>query len=240
MFRDYRISADQRVRNALVERYAHLAEYHARRYATATISRDDLRQVALLGVIAAVERFDPDYGTSFATFAGRTIDGECKRYLRDRGWAIRPPRQVQETHLRARRAQEELTHQLGRPPNVAELADFVGASVEHVLEAMEAGASQVVDSIDALPTPDAAWGTESGMGSFDPEFAIIDGRLQVQQLLEDLDDRDRAVVVLRFYGNLSQPEIARRLGVSQSYLSRILRRVLDDLRRRVEAQGSAR
>ena len=196
--------------------------------------------MALLAVIAAVERFDPEYGASFATFAGRTIDGECKRYLRDRGWAIRPPRQVQETHLRTRRAQEELTHQRGRPPTTAELAGFVGETEEHVLEAMEAGASQVVDSLDAVANPDATWMADGCLGSVDPGFGIVDRRLEVEQLLDGLDERDRAVVMLRFYGNLSQPEIARRLGVSQSYLSRILRRILDDLRHRVDAEESAR
>jgi len=211
-FRAYRREPDLGLRNHLVEQHTHLAEYHARRYATATISRDDLRQVALLGVIAAVERFDPEYGTSFSTFAGRTIDGECKRYLRDRGWAIRPPRQVQETHLHARRAQEELTHSLGRPPTTAELARFVGQSEEQLLEALEAGSSQVVDSIDAADAPDAAWGGELGLGASDPGFGLIDRRLEVEQLLEGLDERDRAVVRLRFYGNLSQPEIARRLA----------------------------
>src|SRR4051812_29000122 len=122
----YHAGHDQQLRNQLVEEHLGLAEFHASRFASSVASFEDLRQVACLGMIGAVERFDPTLGVSFRTFASRTIEGECKRYLRDRTWAVRPPRRSQERYLVIRRVQEELTHRLGRPPLVGELAREIG------------------------------------------------------------------------------------------------------------------
>ena len=180
-------------------------------------------------------------GVSFSTFAGRTIEGELKRYLRDRTWMVRPPRRAQELHLELRRADEDLTHQLGRSPTIAELAAAVDETEDHVLEALEAGVAHQATSLDQ---PQGGGDDESrSLGervlvSREVGFADVEAQQVVADLLEGLDERDREVVRLRFYENMTQPEIAERLGVSQSYLSRIIRRILVDLRDRLpDARG---
>lgn len=239
LFREYRRTGDRSVRNQLVERHMSLADYYVRRYSGRGVQRDDLRQLSLLAIIAAVERFDPDLGVSFGTFASRTIEGECKRYLRDRTWIVRPPRRAQETHLLLRRLEEELTHQMGRPPTLPELSEAAGVPVEDLLEAMEAGAAQQAASFDS-PGRDSDRGSDSDGALAEPEwgFVDVDQRLVVDELLEELDERERRIIELRFYRNMTQPEIAEIFGVSQSYLSRVIRRILARLRERLEAAES--
>jgi RNA polymerase sigma-B factor len=221
----------------LVEAHLHLADYHTRRYASRGVPEEDLRQVARIAIIAAVERFDPDLGPSFRTFASRTIDGECKRFIRDRTWCVRPPRAVQELHLRAGRAQEELTHQLGRPPTVPELADRLEATIDDVLEALDAGAGRSGLSLDG-PAPGAPAGATrtlgDALGRADPSFAAVEDRILARMLVELLSDRDRRIVHLRFVRGATESAIAEDLGVSQSYLSRMLHRILDQLRAAVQ------
>ncbi len=149
-FHEYRRTGDRRLRNRIVEEHLTVADYYVNRYArSAAASAEDLHQTALLAIVRAVERFDPDLGVSFKTFASRTVEGELKRYLRDRSWSVRPPRRAQELHLDARRVGEELTHQLGRTPTVAEMAGALEVSEEHVLEALEAGQARSATGIDA-------------------------------------------------------------------------------------------
>lgn len=239
LFREYRRGGDRSLRNELVERHMSLADYYVRRYSGRGVQRDDLRQLSLLAIIAAVERFDPDLGVTFGTFASRTIEGECKRYLRDRTWIVRPPRRAQETHLLLRRLEEELTHERGRPPTLAELSRAAGVPVEDLLEAMEAGAAQQAASIDS-PGRDAERGSDSDGALAEPEwgFLDVDQRMVVHDLLEGLPERERQIIELRFYRNMTQPEIAEIFGVSQSYLSRVIRRILAGLRARLEAAES--
>ena len=220
-------------RNRLVEDHVDLAEHFARRYAGRGLARDDLRQMAMLAMVKAADRYEPERGVAFSTFASRTIDGELKRAFRDRSWSVRPPRALQELHLTLRRADEELTHELGRHPALSELAERLQVSEEDVLEAMEAGAAHHADSLDA-PVGDSERTPSDRLGAGDPGYGRTDGRLLVEDLLATLPDREREILELRFYDNLSQEEIADRIGVSQSYLSRLLRRTLLDLRR--EAQ----
>jgi RNA polymerase sigma-B factor len=242
LFVEYRQTRDRNLRNHLVEENRHVGDYLVRRYSRRGVPEDDLRQISLLAVIAAVERFDPSVGVSFSTFAGRTIEGELKRYLRDRTWMVRPPRRAQELHLELRRADEDLTHELGRSPTIAELAAAVDETEDHVLEALEAGVAHQATSLDQ---PQGGGDDESrSLGervlvSREVGFGDVEAQQVVADLLEGLDERDREVVRLRFYENLTQPEIAERLGVSQSYLSRIIRRILVDLRERLpDARGS--
>ena len=237
LFVEYRQTRDRNLRNRLVEENRHVGDYLVRRYSQRGVPEDDLRQISLLAVIAAVERFDPSLGVSFSTFAGRTIEGELKRYLRDRTWMVRPPRRSQELHLELRRADEDLTHQLGRSPTIAELAQAVDETEDHVLEALEAGVAHQATSLDQ---PQAGAGDDESRSlgervlvTREVGFADVEARQVVAELLEGLDERDREVVRLRFYENLTQPEIAERMGVSQSYLSRIIRRILVDLRDRL-------
>jgi RNA polymerase sigma-B factor len=237
LFAEYRLTGDRRVRNQLVEAHRDVAEYYIKRYSRRGVSAEDLRQVALLTILRAVDRFDPDQGVEFSTFASRTIEGELKRYFRDRTWTVRPPRRAQELHLALRRAEEDLAQRFGRSPTVAELAAELGDSVDHVLEAMEAGVAHQATSLDQAPA-----GNEENEGAAladrvlahnDTGYAHIDRQLIIRDLLETLDERDRMVIELRFFENRTQEEIAEQIGVSQSYLSRILRRVLLDLRDRL-------
>jgi len=237
LFEEYRRTGDRRIRNELVELHRDVAEYYVMRFARRGVSVEDLRQVALLTILRAVDRFDPVHGVEFSTFASRTIEGELKRYFRDRTWTVRPPRRAQELHLSLRRAEDDLAQKLGRSPTVAELATELDESVDHVLEAMEAGVAHQGTSLDQ-PSPgsderDGAVLADRVLSTADPGFGHVDRRLVIGELLETLDERDRLVIELRFFQNCTQEEIAARIGVSQSYLSRILRRVLLDLRERL-------
>jgi RNA polymerase sigma-B factor len=231
LFREYRRTGSRRIRNQIVEAHLDIPDYYVRRFAGKGVAADDLRQTALLAMLRAVDRYDPDLGVEFSTFAGRTIDGELKRYFRDRTWAVRPPRRTQELHLHLRRAGEELTHELGRAPTVRELADAVDETVDHVLEALEAGVAHRANSLDQPAGDDDGQApAERLLVSDDVGYERIDRRLVVGELLDLLDDREREIIALRFFEGMSQPEIAERIGVSQSYLSRLLRKALLRLR----------
>jgi RNA polymerase sigma-B factor len=235
LFVEYRATRDRRLRNELVEAHRQLADYFVRRYSRRGVAADDLRQLALVAIIHAVERFDPDVGVTFSTFASRTIEGELKRYFRDRTWSVRPPRRAQELHLELRRTEEELAQTLGRSPTVAELADTLDVSEDHVLEALEAGVAHQAASLDHAPSgdDDAPTRGERVLAEAEPGYGDIDRKMVVQELMLELPERERSIVYMRFFENMTQPEIAERVGVSQSYLSRILRRALVDLRSRM-------
>lgn len=241
-FRRFRSEGHRHLRNALVEVHLDLVEFHVRRFSRRGVTEDDLRQVGYLALIRAVERFDPEMGVAFSTFAGRTIEGEVKRWFRDRTWNVRPPRRAQELHLELRRASDDLSQKLGRAPRVAELARHLGESEDRVLEALEAGQAHNATSIDA-PGPDPDGSGDSGraaeriLSTGDPGFAAVDDQMIVGELLAGLPEREQEVLRLRFFENLSQEEIAERVGVSQSYLSRVLRRTLSRLREDLENAG---
>jgi RNA polymerase sigma-B factor len=232
LFRAYRASGSRQLRNQLVERHQGLVGPVVRRYERRGIDADDLRQVALIAVLKAVERFDPDYGVQFSTFATRTIEGELMRQLRDKGWAVRPPRRRQELYLAVRRAEEELIQRLGRSPTVPELARATGDTEDHVLEALEAGGARHASSLD-LPTGAERPPPRSLVSDQEPGVAQVDVRMLVAGLMDDLDEREREVIRLRFFEELGQPEIAERLGLSQSYVSRLIRRTLEAMRDRL-------
>jgi RNA polymerase sigma-B factor len=226
-FHEYAQSRDPQLRNELVEAHVRLAEYLASRFAHRGEPIEDLRQVALLALVKAVERFDPDRGLQFSSFATPTILGEIKRHFRDRGWAVRVPRRVQELHLSLNTTAAELAHELGRTPTPSELAGRAGASEEEVLEAMEAGSLYRLSSIDA-PRPGDTSGSQLAerLGADDDEMASVDDRALVSQLMERLPERERHIVYLRFFRGLSQSEIAERIGISQMHVSRLLAKSL--------------
>ncbi len=234
-FVEYRRTGDRRLRNQLVEHHRHIADYFVKRYSRRGVPSDDLRQLALMAIIHAVERFDPDMGVAFSTFASRTIEGELKRYFRDRTWSVRPPRRAQELHLELRRTDEELTQRLGRSPTIAELAAALDVSEDHVLEALEAGVAHQATSLDQPAPGDEDGGPRSDrlLASTDSGYVRVDHEIIVRELIAELPERERTIIYLRFFENLTQPEIAERVGVSQSYLSRILRKTLMDLRSRL-------
>lgn len=230
LVRRYHETGDRRARNDIVERHRALADGAARRFRGRGIAEDDLRQTALLAMVRAVDRFDPDRGVSFATFAGRTMEGELKRALRDRSWTVRPPRAAQERYLALRRSEEELTHELGRAPTVAELAGALGVTVDEALEALEASGARSAGPLTRTDADGEEMELPGVLANTDLGFAGVDDRLLVEELLDGLDDRSREVIELRFFERLGQEEIAERVGVSQSYLSRMLRKILVDLR----------
>lgn len=232
LVREYRRTGDRRVRNRIVEANLQLVEHHVRRYdGRAPVARDDLRQTALLALVKAIDRFDPCGGASVATFAARTIDGEMKRYLRDRTWLVRPPRAAQERHLSLRRATEELTQQLGRAPTVAELAADLGLDEDQVLLGLMAGNARQNESLDR-PTSDDATLTRLDLmtGGEDDGFELSESLMTLRDGMGRLDLRQRTILDMRFVQELSQTEISERIGVSQSYVSRIIHQALAELR----------
>jgi RNA polymerase sigma-B factor len=232
-FAEYRRTGDRRLRDELVEAHVPLAQFLARRFSHRGETHEDLVQVALLGLLKAVDRFDPGRGLQFSTFATPTIVGEIKRHFRDRGWAMRVPRRVQELHLHLARVVGALSQELGRSPTVAEIAAQVGGSEEEVLEAMEAGGMYRLASLDGP----AATGEEGGdlvsmIGDADPEFDRIEHQVELTSLLAELPEREQTIVYLRFFRGLTQSEIAATVGISQMHVSRLLARSLELLRER--------
>jgi RNA polymerase sigma-B factor len=237
-FRQYRETGRRAIRNELVEAHRGLAMTIAADYSGRGVDDDDLRQIALLGMLKAVERYDPGRGIPFGAFASRTVNGEIKRWFRDRTWAVRPPRSAQERHLELRRATEELTQRLGRAPTVAELAEEMDLSTDEVLEAMEASAAYRGTSLDSPRA--AAGGSEregrslsETLGDGDEGYGRTEARVLVADLLEALPEREATIVRLRFYDELTQSEIAERVGISQMHVSRLLRKALLQLRERL-------
>jgi RNA polymerase sigma-B factor len=242
LWQDYQQTRKRSVRNALVNAHAGLAIRIASDYSQRGVEDDDLHQVALLGLVKAVERYDPDRGVPFSPFASRTINGELKRYFRDHTWSVRPPRSAQEMHLQLRKTVDEMTQRLGRGPTVSELAKELDVSDEAILEAMEAGSAYTAASLDA-PAPGSGQDDRTRLSErvADTELGLerSEVRMVVQQLLERLPEREAMILQLRFFDELSQSEIAERVGISQMHVSRLLRRTLRDLRTLLDAQGGA-
>ena len=236
-FAVYRRSGDRQLRDELVEEHAPLAHFLARRFSNRGEPVDDLVQVALVGLLKAVERFDPERGLQFSTFATPTILGELKRHFRDRGWAVRVPRRVQELHLQLGRIVATLGQEHGRSPTPAEVAERAGVSEEEVLEAMEAGSLYRLVSLDGPATRDDDETSElvSCLGDEDVAFEQIEHRAELDDLLGVLPDRERRIVELRFFDGMTQSEIAERVGVSQMHVSRLLARSLEMLRAQARA-----
>ena len=229
-FVEYRRTRDRTLRNELVEEHMRLAEFLARRFVHRGEPLDDLRQVALVGLLKAVERFEPDRGLQFSSFAMPTIVGELKRHFRDRGWAVRVPRRVQELHLELDRTIAALSQELGRPPTPREIAARAGVQEEDVLESMEASSLYRLPSIDAIRSGDDAAGAPAErIGDVDPEMGAVDNRLAVGELLSLLPEREQTIVYLRFFEGLTQSEIAEHVGISQMHVSRLLVRSLETL-----------
>lgn len=229
-FRRYADTRDLTLRDQLVEAHMGLAAYLARRFANRGQPLEDLTQVAALGLLKAVERFDPSLKVEFSTYATTTIVGELKRYLRDRGWAVRAPRRMQELYLTLSRVVDPLGQELGRSPTIGELAAEVGASEEEVLEALEAGQAYRFASLDAPRSEGEGDTVGEAMGGEDDELARAEQRALLAPMLAHLPARQRQIVHLRFFEGLTQSEIARRLGISQMQVSRLLSRSVAQMR----------
>jgi RNA polymerase sigma-B factor len=233
----FRRAPDPGTEAELVAHYLPLARRLALRFDGRGEPLDDLIQVAGLGLVAALRRFDPDYGTAFRGFASVTIVGELRRHFRDRGWTARVGRRMQELHLQLRDAADELTMSLGRSPTISDIARDLAVSDEDVIAAMEAGHAYRPISIDA-PIGEGGHTLADAVGQEDREIDRIDRRALVGDLLSKLSDTERELVHLRFDRGMSQSDIARQLGISQMHVSRLLTRTLARLRVLALSAGS--
>ncbi len=214
------------MRNRLVERHMGLAAHIAQRFSRSAGTEDDLRQVAMLGLVKAVDRFDPQYGVPFAAFAGSTIEGELKRHFRDHSWTVRVPRSAKDLHLIVRRATDELTQASGRSPSVDEIAAHLEIDREDVLRGLSASAAYHVGTIHPTGADGEAETPIDRVGALATEDTGFEHAIDadiVDRLLARLPEREREIVRLRFYEEQSQSDIALAVGVSQMQVSRLLR-----------------
>lgn len=227
---------DKRLRDELIEAHIGLAEHLARRFTHRGEPYDDLVQVSSLGLIKAVDRFDPERGVEFTTYATKTILGELKRHFRDKGWSIRAPRRIQELYLQLGQAVATLSQEHGRSPTIKELVQETGASEDEVIEAMEAGQAYRSASLDSGGPDEEGIGARLGVES--EEFGDAEWRAILRPHLAALPERDRMILNLRFVEGLTQSEIAARIGISQMHVSRLLGRSLLALRQACSSEAS--
>lgn len=228
-FRKYQRTGDRNLRDELVMRHLGLAVAMAGRYRGRGEDPDDLRQVAIVGLVKAVDRFDPDRGTAFSTFAVPTILGELKRHFRDSGWTIRVPRRLQELRRQAEAARRRLEQEQAHAPTVEQIADVLHESCDDVREALELGSCYQPASLEGH-----AHRRELADGK-SPSATTACRRAEADRLLKVLDKRRRQIFVLRYYRGLTQQEIADRVGISQMHVSRLLRAGLEDMRQAAAA-----
>ena len=237
LYRRYAETSDprerDRIREQLVRGYESLVHFLARRFQNRGEPLEDIVQVGFLGLIKAIDRFDPDLGNEFTTFATPTILGEIRRYFRDKGWAIRFPRRLQELYQQVVRTNEELKNELNRQPSVAEVAQRLGVEPDDVLEAMEMSSALTPISIDAtIGGPGEEGGRQLGeaVGSEDPNLDRVEMRQVLERAMQHLNERERRIMIMRFFEEMSQSEVAKRLGISQMHVSRLQRAALEQLR----------
>lgn len=226
LLRRFAAERSTRDRDELVHRFLPLARSLARRYARAGEPLEDLEQVASLGLLKAIDRFDPERGYAFSSFAVPTILGELRRHFRDHAWVAHVPRAMQERTAALRRAIDELIAEEGRPPTVGRLAERLGCSDEDVVEAMSARASSERIPLDSSSDEEGSPSLADRLGDEDGGYELVDDRDALASILSILTEREREIVALRFFGGLSQTEIAGRIGVSQMQVSRVLRAAL--------------
>ncbi|MFC7534020.1 SigB/SigF/SigG family RNA polymerase sigma factor [Actinoplanes sp. GCM10030250] len=222
------------LRDQAIEAWLPLARHLANRYAGRGEPFDDLQQVAVMGLIKAVDRFDAERGFEFAGFAIPTIVGELKRHFRDRTWSIRVPRRLQELRLSITAANSTLHHTLGRSPTVADIATHLEISEEEVLEGLEGARAYNSTSLSTPANAEGSMTLGDTLGEEDYGFALAEMRLALGPAMASLDEREQKIVSLRFYGNLTQTEIADQVGISQMHVSRLLTKALAKLRRQID------
>ena len=229
----YHEEGDMLAREELVERFLPLARQLARRYQRQNEPLDDLMQVASMGLVKAIDRFDPGRGTAFSTYAVPTILGELKRYFRDSGWAVHVPRGMQERVMKLDQASQELHRRLGRSPSASELAGELDLSSEEVLEAMEAASAYDSISLEEQrsESSDSQEPTYAdSLGREEERYELVEYGATIAPTMKALSERERLILHLRFVEDLTQSEIADRIGVSQMHVSRLIRRALSRLR----------
>jgi RNA polymerase sigma-B factor len=233
LFRQYTKTRNPRIRDQLVMMHQNLVRFLAGKFANRGEALEDLVQVGVIGLINAIDRFDPERGTKFSTYATPTIVGEIRRHFRDKAWSLKVPRRLQELNLAANKAVERLSQELGRPPTVQDIAREVGASEEETLEAIELGNAYDTVSLDSKLTHEG----ESAPLTLAEFVGGVDGSLQnietygdLKQAMECLEPREKAIIYYRFFKDMSQTEVARRLNISQMHVSRLQQKALKRLK----------
>ena len=230
MFRRFGTTRDPSLREELVRTYLPLARTIARRYESPRVPLEDLVQVAAIGLMKAIDRYDPERGIAFSSYAVPTMAGEVQRHFRDHTWGVRPPRELQERAQRVMAANRELGAELGRPPTAGELATRLQLDLEQVVDALQACDARDITSLDRprkVGDDDGTFGET--MGGLDPGYERVEKAVMAQGLMERLDDREREILRLRFHEDLTQSEIGERIGCSQMHVSRLVRGALAKL-----------
>jgi RNA polymerase sigma-B factor len=230
LLRRYHEQGDTSARERLIARHLPLVRSLARRYAGRGEPLEDIEQVGAIGLIKAIDRFDLEREVSLATYATPNVVGEIKRHFRDKGWAIRVPRSLQELNAKMSSTIDDLTARLGHSPSVAEIAESLGTTTEEVLEALEVGSAYTALSLDANPGADDDGDPMETIGSEDEEFDRSEDRATLGPALAQLPDREREILKMRFEEGLPQTQIAERVGLSQMHVSRLIRRSLATMR----------
>jgi len=224
------------LRDRAIEAWLPLARHLAARFSGRGEPMDDLIQTATVGLIKSVDRFDPERGVDFTGYAIPTILGEIKRHFRDRTWHVRVPRRLQELRLSIAEATTVLTQTLGRSPTVADIAHRIGVSEEEVLEGLEGARAYTATSLSAPTTPDGGMSLGDTLGDVDPQYELAELRVALGPAMAVLDEREQRILTLRFYGNLTQSQIAEQVGVSQMHVSRLLAKALAKLRGHLDTE----
>lgn len=231
LFREFVATGKRRLRNQLVERHMGLAAHIAKRYSRAGRRDDDLRQVAMIGLVKAVDRFDPEYGAAFSSFAGRTIEGELKRHFRDASWAVKVPRSAKELHLQVRNAANELEQRNATSPSVDDIAEHLQVDRDDVLRGLAASAASTVGTIDGgTSDDDMPTDRQAALADDDSMFEHAENVHLLTHLVADLPERQQEIIRLRFFEEKSQSEIADEIGISQMHVSRLLKRSFEQMR----------
>lgn len=230
LFLEYNTSPNTELRNKLTAKYIYLAEVLSRKFINRGVDYDDIYQVACIALIKAVERFSPDKGVKFISFATPTIIGEIKRFFRDKASIIRIPRRIYEVYQKVNNAKEYLTHQLQRVPRIDEIATYLSMSEENVLEIVESWNTYNMQSFDQAAYSDDDIELHETIGDEDSTFERIENRDFLKKSLEKLNDAEKQFVELRYFRSQTQKEIASKLGVSQMYVSRLEKKVLEKFR----------
>jgi RNA polymerase sigma-B factor len=225
------------LRDRLVTGFLPIAQHIARRFAHRGEPLDDLVQVATVGLINAVDRYSPEKGTDFFSFAVPTISGEVRRHFRDQGWSMRVPRRLKDMHVSINAAVSDLSQRLGRAPRPSEIAEQLGVPVAEVLEGLEASEAYRSSSLDEMLSSEQGSATVGELvGEADAELDRVDFRQALRPVLAELPPRERTILLLRFFGNMTQTQIAQEVGISQMHVSRLLTQTLDRLRSRLDPE----
>jgi RNA polymerase sigma-B factor len=237
LLRRYHENGDLQAREQLIEQYMSLVRSLARRYSYRGEQLDDLVQIGSIGLIKAIDRFDIDRGVELTTYATPNIIGEIKRHFRDKGWAVRVPRGLQELNVQLSRLMETLTVQLGRSPTIPELAQAAGAQEEEVLEALESGRAYSSLSLSQGTGGDGEEDLDplESIGTEEHQYEVSEDRAILAPGFKVLDDRERMILQLRFFDGLTQSQIAQQVGISQMHVSRLIRRALEKIREEIAA-----